>query len=328
MIDADIRHRAVVHYTHFSRSLRRVARLYNISKSSLQRWVNTAPGSHAIKKRRSRKRLRSDVEQLIRQKVSSNPFTTASDIAQTLQNAFPGLRMSSSTARRCLKRCGLVRKKAFRVVNATTSPEAIRSFCTRYLNSADVVSIDEAGFYVGDHGRYGYSPRGQRLNVPCAKGLRRSKLTLILAVSSSSGVVGYQLMDHNCKKTDFVRFIENLQVAPGSTLVMDNIAFHHSKDTLQAIAAKRCSVVHTLPYSPRCNVIEMVFGALKQEFRRGCPATPTLDFDYRAHLVRILEEWRNKSLRRFFDHTYSWVADVFENLERHDGAAFRGYDTT
>ena len=42
MHTADVKYRAIVHYTHFCRSLRSVAKLYKVGKSTLARWVTAS----------------------------------------------------------------------------------------------------------------------------------------------------------------------------------------------------------------------------------------------------------------------------------------------
>ena len=76
---------------------------------------------------------------------------------------------------------------------------------------------DEAGFYVGDHCKYGYSKIGARLTTKSMSNLRRVKFTLLLAIS-----FGYQLLEHNCSKADFVRFFNELEIPKNTTIVMDN----------------------------------------------------------------------------------------------------------
>jgi transposase len=39
----EIRYKAVIHYKYFLHSLRKVANHYNVSKSSLQRWIKNDP---------------------------------------------------------------------------------------------------------------------------------------------------------------------------------------------------------------------------------------------------------------------------------------------
>jgi len=39
MYDQNKRHRAVIHYTYFLRSIRKVAKIYDVGKSTLSRWL-------------------------------------------------------------------------------------------------------------------------------------------------------------------------------------------------------------------------------------------------------------------------------------------------
>jgi len=101
---------------------------------------------------------------------------------------------------------------------------SVESFCKEYLAvpTSDLISIDEAGFYIGDTCRRGYCQRGKRLNIQISRTLRMSKLTLIAAVSVK-GIVHYKILDHNCKKVDFVQFVSELHVKQGTVAVLDNI---------------------------------------------------------------------------------------------------------
>ena len=50
-----------------------------------------------------------------------------------------------------------------------------------YVNG-QLYSVDEAGFYVGDHPRKGRAKRGKRLAVGTSKTLRRTKFSLVMVV--------------------------------------------------------------------------------------------------------------------------------------------------
>ena len=117
-------------------------------------------------------------------------------------------------------------------------PQKIVGFCERFqLAANDIVCIDEAGFYVGDRPRKGYAPKGKRLDVLASRSFRHVKYTLLMAVSRN-GVVHHEILDHNCRKADFIKFIENLPVERGCSLLMDNVAFHKSRETLEALRKK------------------------------------------------------------------------------------------
>jgi transposase len=323
MVPRELRYKAVIHYKHFLPSLRKVSRLYGVSKSSLQRWVHADP---VFRKRRKKKEVQDCITDAINQCIAQNPFVTALDVSRHVASAC-NARMSRSTASRCIKRCGLSRKKAFRCVDYTHTLPVVQEFCDGYLQSEDIVCIDEAGLYVGDHCKRGYSPVGCRLRVKSGRTLRRSKFTLLLAVSAS-GIVGYEVLDHNCRKADFIRFIQGLQVRPGTTLVMDNIAFHHSKEVAEVAKLKGARLLFTPPYSPRGNAIENVFGALKHEYRSNCPPSACDSFDYESLLHVLLESWTNCNLRKFMARTRAWVQETRDMLLADPSAIerFCGYD--
>jgi transposase len=324
MIDSDTRYRSIVHYKYFLPSLRKVSKLYGVSKSSLQRWTRQNP-RHAQRRRKSKNRT--DIESAVQSCIASNPFVTARDVAAHVADSC-NVRMSPSTACRYIKRCGFSKKKAFRMVDHKHSLDSVTDFCNNYMKADNIVCIDEAGFYVGDHGRSGYSRVGCRLRVPVGKTVRRSKFTLLFAVSNT-GVVGYKVLDHNCRKADFVEFITHLDVRPMSTLVMDNIAFHHSAQTKDAIQLKKCNALYIPPYSPRCNAIENIFGALKHAYRSRCPSIVRYSAEhYKALLHDTIRDWHDKDFSPYMERTRRWIEETLQGLQTDPTRIqyFHGYD--
>lgn len=315
MILDDTRHRAVVHYKHFERSLRRVSKLYGISKSSLQRWVKASPCN--CRSPRKPFKVREEVDRTVRSFLDANPFATMLELSHHLSGSC-GIRKSPRTACRYTEMVGYTRKKAYRAITrAPTHASNVQRFCEGYpMTSEDcIICIDEAGFYIGDACRYGYAKKGRRLQVQTSRTLRRAKLTLIAAVGTQ-GIVAYQVLSKNCKKLDFVDFVNNLpdEKVSGKMAVLDNIRFHHSKDTLEAFRKKRLTPLFTPPYSPELNAIESVFGAVKGSYRRQCPLVDTEKFDYRGLLERVLENFTEVNLKRYFNHVSRIVESVRKRL--------------
>lgn len=306
MIDLETRYRAVVHYTRFESSLRKVSKLYGVTRSSLQRWAKAALNTRP--RRRKRQDVRRDALKCIRDCLDAHPFTTVNQLLDHVVKTCNLVR-ARSTVSRYIRKAGYTHKKAYRVVKPEHSEDKIAEFCEQYKRGANtVICIDEAGFYAGESGRFGYSPRGKRLNVLKQKRMA-TKYTLLMAVSAS-GVVGYEILNHNCKKADFLAFINKLDVKAGTSLVMDNIAFHHSKEVKAAIKQKECVPLYTLSYSPRCNTIEMVFSALKRQYRANCPPHYSGRFDYRGTMVSLLDAYKQKDLSAYFQHTLKWVTET------------------
>jgi transposase len=219
----------------------------------------------------------------------------------------------------------MTRKKAYRVVDAKHTVESVRPFCHKHLEAGErLICIDEAGFHVGDHGRRGYAFRGKRLNVIGMK-LQRRKYTLIMAVSAA-GIVKYEILDHNCKKPDLVRFMQELQAPSGTTLLMDNLKAHHSKEVGAAMQEKGFTPLFIPTYSPKFNAIENCFGTIKSLFRRRCPPVPNIQTDYKELMRQVLNEFQTRNLEACFMHAAAHSELVLSSL---DGATtVLGYDVT
>lgn len=75
----DTRVKAVVHYVHFQKSIRKVAALYKVPKSTLQRWIHQEIGirRHDNKTKQVCEVLRDFIQNM----VNTNPFVTTHEIA-------------------------------------------------------------------------------------------------------------------------------------------------------------------------------------------------------------------------------------------------------
>ena len=317
MYPLDVRYKAVVHYSHFLRSIRRVAAIYKVSKSSLQRWINASPTAC---RHRSKKQQSANVAATISKTITANPFITCQLLAHILSSDC-NVKVSRVTIGRYIRSLNFSKKKAFRVPDKSHMPEDIIRFCNQYRDAnGNIVCIDEAAFYIGEQGNSGYCPKGQRLNVSSSNLLRRSKMTLLLAISAA-GIVGFKILQTNCKTQDFVSFINELQVPQGSSILMDNVPFHKSASTLEAIRRKQCRPLFIPPYSPKMNAIENVFSVIKHRYRSGCPVFSSASFDYRALLSNVLST--RDSFHAFFRRVDTFVQEAVAA----GGRSFRGYDT-
>jgi transposase len=95
----EVRYKAVVHYTHFLHSIRRVAAIYKVSKSSLQRWIKASPFA---RRHRSKKQQADKITQTISQAISTNPFITCKQLAHILSSEC-AIKVSRVTAGRYIR---------------------------------------------------------------------------------------------------------------------------------------------------------------------------------------------------------------------------------
>ena len=69
----------------------------------------------------------------------------------------------------------------------------------------------------------------------------------------------------------FAAYIQDvliLEIAPGTAVILDNLATHRNKEAAAALKAHGCWFLYLPPYSPDLNPIEQAFSKLKAHLRR------------------------------------------------------------
>lgn len=255
------RQRAVFHYTNFPSTLRDTAALFGVGKSTIARW--TKPTQGCLNKRRSRfdamkKRLAETIE--------SNPFVTVRELCSMVKHA-----VKATAMRRFVRKLGFTRKRCrskhskgdgdFDTLRRAEMLAVLRS-------GKEVISIDETSMYLTKPASYGYSRRGERLVVRHNTPIRANRVSMVLAISNVRGIVGYTVKEGSFNTESFTRFIYDMNAPCGSVLLMDNVRFHHSGETMAAISTKGFDVMYTPPYCPELNPVEYSFSVLKNEHSR------------------------------------------------------------
>jgi len=258
-----------VHYERFLRSLRCVAAIYSVSKSTLSRWVRSNPATRAHRQTR-RTTFDQRIYAAIRDFVQINPAVTLADI-QTHLRTTHSFGRSMSSIQRTVKRAGITRKRLTQIADARSiqydAYDAQRQLFDNNIDS--VVSIDETCFYSTDHSRYGYSLRGKRARTCVNRAsMSRTKVSLLLATTRER-IIGFQVYTGTCNSAKFAQFIRSLPLSTGATLLMDNVAFHKTRVVREEAQAKGATLFFTPPYSPWYNPVETTFSILKHRFRRA-----------------------------------------------------------
>lgn len=219
----------------------------------------------------------------------------------------------------------ITRKKVNRIVDHHHTSDSILRFCTQYkLCKENIVCIDETSFVIGDCGRFGYSNRGTRINVPVSKTLRCEKYTVVMAIMSN-GILYHDVIRGNCNKSRFLEFIEAAQFPQNTSLLMDNVAFHHSKEVVDAIHQKGCIPFYIPSYSPRFNAIENLFGTMKPIYRHHRPAITADVIDHEASIHWTIAMFKHADFTPYFEHVSNIIDEAFDMASL--GVEVYGYDS-
>ena len=132
--------------------------------------------------------------------------------------------------------------------------------------------LDECGCVSSTARRYGYAPKGQRVDG-LVSGHRRPRTSLIAARMAEP-----LLFDGTCDTGVFNPWLKTRlcpRLNAHHLVIMDHAAFHTSSETAQLIAATGATLLFLAPYSPDLNPIEHDFSALKK--RREYQDQATID---------------------------------------------------
>lgn len=120
----------------------------------------------------------------------------------------------------------------------------------------------------------GRARRGERLRVGVPYG--HWKTTTFVAGLRVTGMIAPMVLDGPINGDAFQAYVEQVlvpQLAPGDTVVMDNLGSHKRPAIRAAIEAVGASLIYLPPYSPDFNPIENAFAKLKALLRKAAART-------------------------------------------------------
>ena len=173
----------------------------------------------------------------------------------------------------------------------------------------ELLFLDETGFNLHIGVTRSWSEVGQTpvVVVPANKGQNVSALVCI----STRGVVSIDIKDGAYDSVEFVAFLtelawQNQGLLRGDvTLVMDNARIHHAVDVTQFLNENRIRHIFLPPYSPELNPIELLFGAVKAEYRKDGPAQTRVEMKRRVR--ETFRKVGGADLSEYYGHTRGFV---------------------
>lgn len=275
------------------KSFRKTSLMTGISKSTIHRWWNSL--RYIVKRKSKRKRrakkntkypnLKDDLKKLFNS--LKRPLHTLKEIQRALQYLetpslswihFSLLKAKVSRRRfQTTKVCSMNTDRMLELYKAFWS--SLNS-----LKDDEIICLDETGFCNLGNPVYGYFAKGK---VPeCIRVPKRVKVSLVMAIHPCQGVVSYKQQNEAFNKDGFLRYLKEnfITSIPEGTkaVIMDNVAFHRSKEVVEFLKAHGLICLYIPPYSPRCNPIEEVFSWLKRKYRSVDPTT--LSFNERIQV--------------------------------------------
>lgn len=154
-----------------------------------------------------------------------------------------------------------------------------------------VVFLDETAVKTNLTRLRGWAPRGERLKADAPFGSWGTQ-TLIAGLTYESLIAPWVIkgaMDGPAFAA-YVRKVLIPEIAPGTVVILDNLATHRNKEAAAALKAHGCWFLYLPPYSPDLNPIELAFSKLKAHLRRIGARSFTSVFEAIAEICHLYDQ--------------------------------------
>ena len=301
----DLKDRVIYYKNNTDLSIRQIATLLLISKSTVHRWINNISNKKSTETYIEKNK---NILSFLKNSLNKNPFQTLEILQNKIKNKFK-IDKSRQTISNYLKIIGFKYKRTHRKVYSTTLKQhflnkKVFKKQIKNINKEDIICIDESCIDGNLYKKYGWCKFDKKLVSYIKRSKIPIKYSLIMAINSK-GIIGYKLYKKKGINTElFKNFIENIvDNLEGKHLLMDNVKFHKSKVILEIIKESKNEVLFIPPYSPEFNPIEEVFSEMKSFIRNNI----NINFNnFDKKIKTLLDKFIKKKidLKNYYNHAF------------------------
>ena len=252
-----------------------------------------------------------------------NPYYTNFQIRQRLLDDFPydsSMQPSVEWIGAVSREIGLTYKEPVRLPRQRNNPEnkEIRrdwvTWASTHIFPDNVIYIDECSFELHMHPRKGRSMIGDKVYQDVnGAAYHEGKLTAVMAVSPTLGVVYGQSIIGSFDKVLFIKFIDRLCHTLGSSksfmLIYDNAPIHKTPELENLINSYGHTMKRLPPYSPFLNPIEECFSLWKQGVRKRQTDNNAA---LQIAMIEALGDLTPQHIMSYYKHAVSFYNDCRE----------------
>lgn len=246
----------------FIKNYRKTASIFELAVSTVFRWCNGY-----VVTTRTRLASTGTLTKWVTGVLDESAFCTLEHLKQ---QALDKLQIHTSTKRlsNCITSAGYSKKRCRYCVCASDTASKCERFREHFrtIDVSKLYALDEMGTSEKTLPLYGYSKRGHRTRIVQSKGSWRN-ISSIACISVRGGVQ-HKFQKKSFDTASFCQFIRGIDIPRGSILLMDNVSFHHSKESKASMEEMGITPLYIPPYSPDFNPIENVFSVVKNTIRK------------------------------------------------------------
>jgi len=262
-------------------SIRKIANLLLISKSTVHRWINqNYPNKIQNIKKDKYTSKNKKILSFLKNSLNQNPYQTLNNLKTKIKKKFDKS-ICCKTVSNYLKIINYKKKRAVKKLYKNNLKEYFQEL------------------YI----KYGWIKRNKKLIKYIKRNTIPKKMSLIMAINQK-GIIKYELYKEKSINTKiFKKFItELLKNIKNKYILMDNINFHKSKEVLEIITKNNNQPLFIPAYSPEFNPIEEVFSELKSFIRKNINFK---NFNKKINILIKRFTKNIKNLKNYYRHAFN-----------------------
>lgn len=283
-------------------SIRKIANLFHVSKSSVHNWIRNK-SFIKVDKNKSKSRIKIDkIKQYIEKLVTNNPFITIDTIKKQIKNDL-NIDISNSSIYKYLKILNFSHKRVSKKLYGKSIDDLIKQqkkFMSQVnkIHISDIICYDESYFLSNQYFEHGWSKCGSRIH--CYEKSNPIKYSLMMAIGSK-GIIKSEIHKTNIGTDLFFNFLfDLLKNHKNKYILMDNVSFHKSKKIIKLINDSGNHMLFIPPYSPQFNGIEYVFSMIKNKYR----SIKNDNSNAIKNITDIINNFQDHNFSHIYKHCY------------------------
>lgn len=256
-------------YSNNNFSIREVAKIFNISKSTIHRWIHINNSNETNKINPKLNKI-NKYKKIIHEQIIINPLLNAKELQNIILEKTK-IKISTSSIYIYIHQLGFTFKKIpkrnYTDKDILLKKQQIFENKIKSIKFKNIICIDESYFYSNTNNDYGWINIKNKSETLIYNKANPIKYTLIMAISCDN-IVSYEIFKNkNIDQFIFYNFLKNkvFPICNNKYILMDNAKFHKTKIIFDLFKESKNTVLFIPPYSPQYNPIENVFGIIKNK---------------------------------------------------------------
>ena len=313
---------AVKYYLKNKDNIRKTCKIFDCSKSSLQRWIQTYKTSKNIT-RKNRKpisyKINKEQVKTAVNMIDKNEQITMDELLFDMKHKYNTFDITPRHLGRVIRANNRTRKRTRhqhypkeRRKQPTDKKKEMETFYNEVhkypLNK--IICLDETS--IGSHLKPSYSRCfiGKRCVIKTNYNFVFRSFTLLVAINNSKCVGKIFYEKGGTTKERMVEFIET-QIAPkykDHLIILDNARSHNNDMVREAILKSGNKYLFTIPYSPVTNAVEMYFNQIKTHIKKNRDVYTFEGLE--KSIDKAIDKVKPENYKNYFQYAYGVKDDT------------------